>query len=84
MAKSAIADAVLYLTRVAEKFRRAAECLNSPRFWISLAALSTLHSDHSKLLSSPVFMNGNSGRVIFPGIVYNFFDKIIENFWHEI
>jgi len=63
--KSAIGDAALYLTKVDEKSRNAAGCLNCPRFWISLAALSTLHVDHSKLLSSPVFMNGSSGRVQF-------------------
>lgn len=63
ISKQAIADSVLYLTKIDSQNRTSTECLNSPQFWLALSALCVLHPEHSKLLSSPVFQNGSSGRV---------------------
>ena len=63
MTKPAIAEAVLYLTKIDVSGRSSEDCLISPKFWIALAALCVLHPDHSKLLSSPAFQNGGTGRV---------------------
>ncbi|ODN02467.1 E3 ubiquitin-protein ligase MYCBP2 [Orchesella cincta] len=62
VSKQAVADSVLYLTKIDSQNRNSTECLNSPQFWLALAALCVLHPEHSKLLSSPVFQNGSSGR----------------------
>ncbi|CAG7827587.1 unnamed protein product [Allacma fusca] len=62
IAKPAIAEAVLYLTKIDAPGRSSEQCLISPKFWIALAALCVLHPDHSVMLSSPVFQNGGSGR----------------------
>jgi len=64
VAKTAVADAVLFLTKIPVSQRSSLECLNSPKFWLSLAALCALNEEHPQSLSSSMFQNGASGRVM--------------------
>ncbi|KAL1432940.1 hypothetical protein MTO96_001928 [Rhipicephalus appendiculatus] len=50
--KGAIAENILNLTKLAEKYRTPAECLKTPTLWLALASLCVLDQDHVEKLSS--------------------------------
>ena len=50
--KSAVAEAILNLTRIEEGHRDPSECLKNPVLWLSLASLCVLDKDHVDGLSS--------------------------------
>ena len=50
--KSAVAEAILNLTRIEEAHRDPSECLKDPVLWLSLASLCVLDKDHVDSLSS--------------------------------
>ena len=56
--KSAVAEAILNLTRLDENHRDPQECLKDPVLWLSLASLCVLDKDHVDGLSSGEWNNG--------------------------
>ena len=56
--KSAVAEAILNLTRLDEGHRDPQECLKDPVLWLALASLCVLDKDHVDGLSSGEWNNG--------------------------
>jgi E3 ubiquitin-protein ligase MYCBP2 len=58
--KSAVAEAILNLTRIEEAHREPGECLKEPALWLALASLCVLDKDHVDGLSSGEWNGGAS------------------------
>ena len=58
--KSAVAEAILNLTRLDEGHRDPQECLKDPVLWLALASLCVLDKDHVDGLSSGEWNNGGA------------------------
>uniref|UniRef100_A0A336LRN5 RCR-type E3 ubiquitin transferase n=1 Tax=Culicoides sonorensis TaxID=179676 RepID=A0A336LRN5_CULSO len=52
VAKAAIAECIINLTRLDENFRLPENCIKTPTIWLALASLCVLDKDHVKRLSS--------------------------------
>lgn len=55
--KNAIAQNILNLTRLEEKYRTPTECIKTPTLWIALASLCVLEQEHAERLSSSHWVN---------------------------
>lgn len=55
--KNAIAQNILNLTRINEKYRTPNECIKTPTLWIALASLCVLEVEHAERLSSSHWVN---------------------------
>lgn len=55
--KNAIAQNILNLTKLDEKYRNPTECIKTPTLWIALASLCVLDKEHVEKLSSSHWVN---------------------------
>ena len=55
--KNAIAQIILNLTKLDEKYRNPTECIKTPTLWIALASLCVLDKEHVEKLSSSHWVN---------------------------
>ncbi|XP_077518796.1 MYC binding protein highwire isoform X2 [Amblyomma americanum] len=60
--KGAIAENILNLTKLAEKYRTPAECLKTPTLWLALASLCVLDQEHVEKLSSGQWVKGRGDQ----------------------
>ena len=60
--KSAVAEAILNLTRIDEGHREPSECLKYPVLWLALASLCVLDKDHVDGLSSGEYNEAAASR----------------------
>ena len=60
--KSAVAEAILNLTRIDEGHREPTECLKYPVLWLALASLCVLDKDHVDGLSSGEYNEAAASR----------------------
>lgn len=64
--KGAIAENILNLTKLAEKYRSPAECLKTPTLWLALASLCVLDQEHVDKLSSGQWVKGRGDGLQAP------------------
>lgn len=64
--KGAIAENILNLTKLEERYRTPAECLRTPTLWLALASLCVLDQDHVERLSSGQWVGGGDGQQAQP------------------
>jgi E3 ubiquitin-protein ligase MYCBP2 len=77
--KNAIAQNILNLTRINERFRVPSECIKTPTLWIALASLCVLEQEHAERLSSSHWVNAgdqaNGNQQSRVGLVFTFSDN---------
>ncbi|XP_050038840.1 E3 ubiquitin-protein ligase MYCBP2 [Dermacentor andersoni] len=64
--KGAIAENILNLTKLAEKYRAPLECLKTPTLWLALASLCVLDQEHVEKLSSGQWAKGRGDGLQAP------------------
>lgn len=60
--KAAIAEAILNLTKLGEKYRDPQVCLKTPTLWLCLASLCVLDKDHVERLTSGQWVSSPNGQ----------------------
>ncbi|GAB6023050.1 hypothetical protein CHUAL_007142 [Chamberlinius hualienensis] len=60
--KGAVAENVLNLTKLIERYRNPSDCLKTPTLWLALASLCVLNQDHVERLSSGQWIGAGDGQ----------------------